>query len=546
MTGEPESQPTSVETPTENAATTPEATPALNDAAPASEGSSEQAATAATDSGPASAVARGVGPLAARGLGVAKPASPQVDREALAKSAEGEAEKPKGKKPGGGGKKRKHKSVPSGVTKDKNKEPEFKRGPKVAVPNLRSNLPDDIQAELDAELASADFDAMMSGSAGMADRKEPLSEGTRVHGQILKIHQDSVFVGLGGPDQGVVPFEQFTGEEPSPGDSVEVMVRGFNSEDGLYVLTIPGQAIEVTDWGDLDEGSVVEVVVTGHNTGGLECKAGAIPGFIPISQVTEYRVEDLSEFVDKKFTCLVVEANTKRGNLVLSRRAILEREREEKRKQQLEEIEAGAVLEGTVRSVRDFGAFVDLGGVDGLIHVSKLSWERIKHPSEVIEEGQKVKVKVDSIDKESGKISLSYRDLLVNPWDTAEQDFAVGSIHKGAVTRIADFGCFVRLAAGVEGLVHISELAHHRVSRVDTVVKEGEDVSVKVLSFDRDTQKIGLSIKATSAAPESASDNKEEETIEPPREVAVKATHSGPLKGGNNRETGGERFGLRW
>jgi small subunit ribosomal protein S1 len=202
-------------------------------------------------------------------------------------------------------------------------------------------------------------------------------------------------------------------------------------------------------------------------------------------------------------------------------------------------------LEGIVRSVKDFGAFVDLGGLDGLIHISKLSWDRVKHPSEVIEEGQKVKVRVDTIDKETGKISLSYRDLLVNPWDTAEQEFSVGTVHQGTVTRIADFGCFVRLAAGVEGLVHISELAHHRVSRVDTYVSEGQQVDVKVLSFDREAQKIGLSMKAAQNAPETAT-TETDEVVEPPRDVAVKATHTGPLRGGNNRESGGERFGLRW
>jgi small subunit ribosomal protein S1 len=314
-------------------------------------------------------------------------------------------------------------------------------------------------------------------------------------------------------------------------------------------LSLPGGAIEVTDWEDLEEGSVIEATVTGSNSGGLECKVGGVKGFIPISQISEYRVEDTSEFVDQKFRCVVTEANARRGNLVLSRRAVLEREREEKRKEQLEKIEPGDLMEGIVRSIKDFGAFVDLGGLDGLIHISKLSWDRVKHPSEVLEIGQKVQVKLERVDKETGKISLSYRDLLENPWDTAEQEFAVGSVHRGTVTRIAAFGCFVKLAPGVEGLVHISELAHHRVSKVDAFVSEGQEVEVKVLSFDRDTQKIGLSIKAAQqSTAEAASENADssEETPEPPRDVAVKATHQGPLKGGNNRETGGERFGLRW
>ena len=364
------------------------------------------------------------GPLAARGLGVAKPGSPTVTGDVPSEKA------PAAKK------KKKHKVKTAGVTGGKNPPPPPRV--KVAVPNIRHGLAEDIQAELDAELAAADVDAMLSGSAGMPDRKEPLEEGARVHGQILKIHQDSVFVALGGPDEGVLPFVQFTGEEPEPGQSVEVIVRGLNSEDGLYVLTIPGQAVDVADWGDLDEGSVVEATVTGHNAGGLECKVGGIKGFIPISQVTEYRVEDLSEFADQKFVCLVTEANTARGNLVLSRRAILEREREEKRKKQLEEIEPGDTIDGTVRSIKDFGAFVDLGGLDGLIHVSKLSWDRVKHPSEVLEVGQAVTVQIDSVDKETAKIGLSYRDLQDNPWDDAEAEFSIGSMQKGTVTRIAN------------------------------------------------------------------------------------------------------------
>lgn len=490
---------------------------------------------------PLSKLARSGGPLAARGLGVAKPASPSVSTEDLEKrnKTEGEKDAKRGKK----------KAPRPRVAGDK---PAAKRpaqqqstAKKVAIPNTRHALPDDIQAELEAELAAADVEAMLSGPAGMANRSEPLADGARVQGQVLKIHEDNVFITLGGPDEGVVPFVQFD-TEPSVGDPVEVIVRGVSREDGLYALSLPGGAIEVSDWEDLEEGSVVEATVTGNNSGGLECKVGGVKGFIPISQISEYRVEDTSEFVDQKMLCVVTEANVKRGNLVLSRRAVLEREREEKRKEQLEKIEAGDQMEGTVRTVKDFGAFVDLGGLDGLIHISKLSWERVKHPSEVLEVGQKVQVKIDTIDKETGKISLSYRDLLDNPWDVAEQEFAVGSVHKGTVSRIAAFGCFVKLAAGVEGLVHISELAHHRVSKVSAFVSEGQEVEVKVLSFDRDAQKIGLSIKAAQQAPVDTTAKPEEEAPEPPREVSVKASHSGPLKGGNNRETGGERFGLRW
>ena len=492
------------------------------------------------------------GPLAARGLGMAKPASPQaVSTEAIAKAA---AKAAKGHAPKGQGGKGKSHPLPrlAGESNDDTEKPQnatataTKSFQKVAVPNLRMGLSDDLQAELDAELAAMDVAMVLSGNAGMPDRREPLSEGARVHALILKIHEDSVFVSLGGPDEGVVPFVQFTGEEPVVGQSVEVMIRGFNRDDGLFVATLPGQAVDVSDWTDIDEGTVVEATITSSNTGGVECSVGNMKGFIPISQLSEHRVEDASEFVGQKMMCVVTECNERRGNLVLSHRAILEREREGKKKEQLEKFEPGDELEGTVRSVKDFGAFVDLGGLDGLIHVSKLSWERIKHPSEVLTEGQQVRVVIETIDKQTGKISLSYRDLLENPWDIAEATFGVGSMHRGAVTRIANFGAFVRLTAGVEGLVHISELAHHRVSKVDSVVQAGQEVEVKVLSFDRDAQKIGLSMKATLAKSEPSGKAEAEPEEEPIREPAVKATHDGPLKGGNNRDTGGERFGLRW
>jgi small subunit ribosomal protein S1 len=510
--------------------------------APQSPDQSAPQSPAPAAAAPLSKLARSGGPLAARGQGVAKPASPAVDTKALEATGGGlteqKADKPKKKHPR------------PRVSGDKPEQPKSSPSPtrvaKVTVPNQRQALSDDIQAELEAELAAADVDAILSGPAGMPDRKEPLDDGAHVQGQVLKIHNDSVFVALGGPDEGAVPFDQFK-EEPAIGSTVDVIVRGVSREDGLYSLSLPGGAIEVSDWEDLQEGSVVEATVTGSNSGGLECKVGGVKGFIPISQITEYRIEDTSEFVDQKFLCVVSEANARRGNLVLSRRAILEREREEKRKEQLEKIQPGDEMEGIVRTIKDFGAFVDLGGLDGLIHISKLSWDRVKHPSEVLEVGQKVQVKIDTMDKETGRIGLSYRDLLENPWDTAEQEFAVGSVHKGTVTKIATFGCFVKLAAGIEGLVHISELAHHRVSKVDSFVSEGQEVEVKVLSFDRDTQKIGLSMKAAQQLAAVADSGKSElEVDEPQREPEVKPTHTGPLRGGNDQDTGGERFGLRW
>ncbi len=526
-----------------------------------------------TTAGPLAAVVRGAGagPLAARGLGIAKPSSPQSAKPA-SPTTKPDARQASVNKPDAAPEAlapataSDHSSVPQGREASKKqdykrprlagensdqaaaaaKSIQVERQSKVAVPNLRQRLSDDLLAEMELELAGADVAGFLGGNAGMANRKAALEEGQRVHGTILKIHDDSVFVALGGPDEGVVLLLNFTGTEPKPGDAVEVIVRGISRADGLYALTLPGEAVDVSDWEDIEEGVVVEVTVSGSNAGGLECKVGGIDGFIPISQISEHRIEDTSEYVGQKLICIVTESNPRRGNLVLSRRGVLERERSEKKKEQLEKIEAGDLMEGVVRTIKEFGAFIDLGGLEGLIHISKMSWDRIKHPSEVFEIGQKVKVKIDKVDKQTGKIGLSYRDTLENPWDAIAASVAVGAVMTGAVTRIANFGAFVRLAAGVEGLVHISEVASHRISNVEAFVKEGQNVEVKVLSIDVETQKISLSMKQVHNKPAEDIDSKVEEVDEPVREPLIKAKHTGPLRGGNDRPAGGEKFGLRW
>ena len=270
--------------------------------------------------------------------------------------------------------------------------------------------------------------------------------------------------------------------------------------------------------------------------------------FRPVKLIV-FRVEDFSAYVNQKFPCVVVEVNPDKRKLVLSRRAILDRENEEKRKQLLKELEAGQLREGTVTKLMDFGAFVDLGGIEGLIHISKISWSRVKHPSEVLSVGEAVKVKVEKIDLESNRISLSHRDTLEHPWKNVSNQFVADMVVKGTVTRIADFGAFVKIAPGIEGLVHISELAYQRVAKVSNVVSEGQEIEVKILSVDPDSQKISLSHKACLAppAPKKSAPGKEKapEVEEPPRELAVKAG-SEPLKGGRDRKSGGESIGLKW
>jgi small subunit ribosomal protein S1 len=414
-------------------------------------------------------------------------------------------------------------------------------------PSRRDKLSDDLQMEMDAAFGDRSLDELISGTAPAAISQIPEPE-SRHRAQVIRVYGDNVFFSLTGRCEGVVSLRQFA-TPPNPGDTFDVVVRGFNQEDGLCELVVPGASVEVSDWSDLTEGALVEATVTASNSGGLECEVNRIRGFIPASQTGLYRVENLGDFVGQKLLCVVTEANAQRRNLVLSHRAVLERQKQESRQNFYNELEVGQVREGIVRKIQDFGAFVDLGGADGLIHVSQLSWERVKHPSEVVQEGQKVQVRIEKIDADTGRIGLSLRSMTDDPWKDVEQRFPVGSMAQGTVSRIANFGAFVKLAAGIEGLIHVTELAHYRVTNIGKVVQEGQEVNVKVLSVDAESQRIGLSLKAATPVPvsesASAADRNEPEVEEPPRALAV-AKRSGPLKGGVDRSSRGENFGLKW
>jgi small subunit ribosomal protein S1 len=411
-------------------------------------------------------------------------------------------------------------------------------------PRSARNSPE-LEEEIEAALGGVSLDSLMGQKEAAGEIGVELELDTRIRGTVEKIYRDNVFFSLPRGQQGVASTRQFA-RPPEPGTPLDVVPVRFHGEEGLYELTVPGGSIDVGDWSDLAEGVVVEARVTGHNKGGLECLVNTIRGFIPASQASLYRAENLAEYVDKKLKCLVTEADRERRNLVLSHRAVLEKEKEEARKSLLEQLEVGQVKEGIVRRIQDFGAFVDIGGIDGLVHVSQLSWDRVSHPSEVLQEGQRIQVRVEKVDRTTGKIGLSYRELQEHPWHTAEEKFPVGSVVKGTVTRLADFGAFVKVGPGIEGLVHISELAHHRVVRVSNVVSDGQEVEVKILSIDREAQRMSLSLKAVQAAPAPAADESApSEEPEPPRQPAVPRKNA-PLKGGVDRPSGGGPFGLTW
>ena len=397
----------------------------------------------------------------------------------------------------------------------------------------------------DAELEAALEDLQMDSLMGEQQPVSELEVDERIRALVTRVHNDNVFFSLKGRFEGIASMRQFK-EPPKEGAMLDVVVNGFKEDEGLYEVSIPGSSVNVADWSDLVEGATIEAKVTGSNTGGLELNVNNIRGFMPASQIDVVRVENFGDYVNKKIQCIVTEVNESRKRLVLSRRAILERENQEKKQELLGSLAVGQTLDGVVTKLMDFGAFVDIGGAEGLVHVSKMSWDRVSHPSEVLEPGQQVQVKVEKINAGDGKISLSYRDTLENPWAKIDQKYPMGAVVDGTVSRIAQFGAFVKLEPGVEGLVHISELAHHRVIAVKNVVKQGDAVQVKVLAVDPQAQKIGLSLKATQAKPEKAENKKDAEEADTPiRESAVKK-RSEPLKGGRDKGSGGEQFGLNW
>jgi predicted RNA-binding protein with RPS1 domain len=414
-------------------------------------------------------------------------------------------------------------------------------------PNIRQRLAPDQEAEFETAMGGASLDQLLA-AGDSALIQEQLEVDSKHSARIVVVRKDDVFVELGSREQGVVSLQQFI-DPPVVGGMIDVIVQRFNSEDGLYELMLPGTAVHVEDWSDLREGATVDVQVTGQNNGGLECEVNHIRGFIPISQVSMYRVEDLTEFVGQHFLCLVSEANPDRRNLVLSRRAILEREKAEAKQKLLESLQPGQIHDGVVRKLMAFGAFVDIGGVDGLLHVSQLAWGRVNHPSEVVSEGQKIRVRIEKINPETGKISFAYRDLLENPWTLASQKYPPNTIVQGKVTKIMDFGAFVELEPGIEGLIHISQLSHKRVFRTTDVVKEGQQVEVMVLSVDQNAQRISLSIKALSQ-PEPTKKEKEKAEQEAAEAAAgsskpKKPEKELPLTGGLGKSTGA-KFGLKW
>jgi ribosomal protein S1 len=345
----------------------------------------------------------------------------------------------------------------------------------------------------------------------------------------MSVHGPDVFIDVpGGRSQGVLPIDQFPDGPPAPGTEVEFQIEGYDRSNGLLLLSRKGAAIHA-DWSSIAEGMTVEVRVTAANKGGLEVDVNGIRGFLPISHLEMFRVENTDAYINQRLLCMVVEVVPSERNLVVSRRALLEREREEQREKLWVEIAEGQVRSGIVRTVLDFGAFVDLGGADGLLHVSEMSWKRVQDPTTIVQPGQEIKVVVLKVDREKRKLSLGLKQLQASPWDDVELRYPPTTVVNGKVTRVMDFGAFVELEPGLEGLVHVSELAPHRVWRVAEFVKEGQEVKVMILHIDLEQRRIALSLKAALPKEEPKADDEDDEEEAELKPLPPRTT---PLRGG--------------
>lgn len=392
----------------------------------------------------------------------------------------------------------------------------------------------DLDAKLEAEIEAALGDQSVWDMLDEAERPggfgPPRPDRTPRTGTVVSVHGDDVIVEFGPKSQGLSSLEQFD-EPPKVGDRLEFIVERFDKKEGLLILSRKG-AVSRAQWESLDVGQVVDARCTGTNKGGLEMEIAQHRAFMPASQVDLRHIADLERFVNEKLRCEVIELDRRTGRIILSRRAILEVERAARREEVLANLEVGQEMIGVVTALKPYGAFVDIGGIDGLVHISDLSYSRVHDPKEVVKEGDQINVKVLKID-DSGdppKISLGLKQTMADPFQAQMDELEEGATVTGRVTSIQPFGAFIEVAPGVEGLIHISELSHERVNRVEQVVKKDEIVTVKVLKVDRDQQRISLSLKALREEAEADQPRTADKSLEKLRAKFGSADR--PLKGG--------------
>lgn len=333
-----------------------------------------------------------------------------------------------------------------------------------------------------------------------------VKEGDLVTGIIVSIDNDGLLLDIGIKAEAIVPVNQLhipagscMEDVFSKGQELEAVVLKSDSDEGQPVLSQKKAAV-ASLWRKINEmyerGENVEIRITKSVKGGLLGEIEGIESFMPASQATLRRGEDTSSMVGNCTMVRIIEVDSAKRKVIVSRRRILVEEAEEKRRQAIDSLQEGTVIKGVIRRLADFGAFVDVGGVDGLLHVSDMSWTRIKHPRDVVKVDDEIEVGVQKVDKESGKISLSLKQVLRDPWEDVERNFKPGALVEATITRVVSFGAFARLTDdGVEGLVPISELSYQRIEKAEDVIKPGQKIILKVLSASYKSRRISLSLK---------------------------------------------------
>ena len=336
-----------------------------------------------------------------------------------------------------------------------------------------------------------------------------MEEGQILHGTVINITPDHVTVDVGYKCEGQIPIREFQKRDKKIdvkiGDRIEVFLEKKESEEGLLTLS-KEKADKVTIWRDIGrsyrEGEVIEGEIVSKVKGGLSVEIGGVIGFLPGSQIDLKPIRNLDDLLGKRFKFKVIKLNRKRNNVVLSRRVLLEDEMKVIREETLKNLEEGQVVEGTVKNLTDYGAFVDLGGVDGLLHITDIAWGKIGHPSEKLSVGDRIQVKILHYDREKGKVSLGLKQTLPDPWESVPERYPIGTRIEGKAVSTTDYGVFVELEEGVEGLVHITEMAWGKKMRHPSkVVKVGEKVNIAVLDFDLEKRRISLGMKQTAPNP---------------------------------------------
>jgi small subunit ribosomal protein S1 len=338
----------------------------------------------------------------------------------------------------------------------------------------------------------------------LGDQIKDLSAGKLIKGKVVGFAGEDIVVEVGLKSEGLIPKEEFEGIDVKVGDTYDVLLENMEGEGGLIVLS-KRKADRMLNWQRImdttTEGMTVEGTVMRKIKGGLLVDIG-VPVFLPASQVDVRRPGDIGEYIGRKIRATILKIDMERRNIVISRRKLIEEERDAAKKRLLETLKEGEVVTGTVKNIADFGAFVDLGGIDGLLHITDMSWGRINHPSEMLKIDQKVEVKVLNIDREKEKIALGLKQREASPWEQIEKKYPVGSRVKGSVVNLMSYGAFVRLEDGIEGLVHISEMSWtRRVNHPSELVQPGQEVEVVVLDINKDKQEISLGMKQTEVNP---------------------------------------------